>query len=194
MVELVIRDNIDEFVKQLNIVQRQQVPFATSRALNDTAVDAQGSIVQRVQQVFDNRKKWWVKGNRRTGIRVKFSNKKNLTSAVYSEAYFADLQEDGGIKRPRGSKLAIPTKKVPKRLHKSTGVRDAKTNPRVFSDRRGVFQRMARNRLKMLFSWTSSAAVQPRLGFEKTARARAQSRFRRHFARRLNQALKTARP
>lgn len=190
--EIVIKHNIDDMVKKLNMVQRQQVPFAMSRAMNDTAIDAQTAVVGRAATVFNNRKKWWIKGSRRTGIRVDFSNKRNLVAAVYSNAYFADLQEEGGIKRPIGRKLAVPTGKTPKRLHKSDGVRKAKQDSKVFSDRRGVFRRMARNRLKLLFTWTSQAVVPMRFGFMKTAKNRAQQRIRRHFARRLKQALRTA--
>ncbi len=191
--ELVVKDNVADVIRSLDTIQRRQIPYAMSRALNDTAVDAQGAVVSQAQRVFENRKRWWIKGNRRTGIRVGFSNKTNLVASVYTNAYFAKQQEHGNVKTPRGSKIAVPTDKAPKRLFRSDGVSKAKTNSKVFSDRRGVFQRMSRGKLKMLFSWTPSAVVTPRFSFGATAKLRAQQRIKRHFQRRLAQALRSAR-
>lgn len=195
MVDITVHDNVREFTRNLNLFQRQQVPFATSRALNDTAVKAQDMLVKGVQIRFNNRKRWWIKGNRRTGIRVDFSSKKRLpiVASVYTNAYFAELQEDGGTKAPvNGKVLAIPTTKAPKALRRSDGVRRAKMKSNVFVSKKGVFQRMAKKKLKPLFTWARVANVKPRFKFDVTVRAAVNRWFPIYFKKRIQEAISTA--
>jgi hypothetical protein len=144
MVTLNIQDNIAEFKKQLNIVQRSQIPFALSQALNDTAFEVRAAGVEQAKTVFNNRKNWW--SNRRTGFEVKTSNKNQgygMRATVKVNAYFGETQEEGETKTPRGKRLAIPTKKTPKSFKRSDGVRLMKEgNDRIFIDKRGVFERI----------------------------------------------------
>lgn len=195
MIDISVKDNVREFTRKLNHVEKQQVPFATSRALNDTAVKAQESLVKGILVRFNNRKKWWIKGNRRTGVRVDFSSKRKvpMMSSVYTNAYFAELQEKGGTKTPvSGSVLAVPTDRAPKSLHRSDGVRKAKANNAVFVDKRGVFRRMARGKLKTLFTWVRVATVRPRFKFDVTVRTAVKRWFPIYFKKRLAEALRTA--
>ena len=148
-----------------------------------------------IYQRYTNRKKWYIKGNRRTGVRVKFSSKNRLPikATVYTNAYFAKLQEDGGIKAPKAGKvLAVPTDRAPKRIWRSDGIHIAKQNAKVFVSRRGVFQRMSKNKVKTLFTWARNAKVNPALRFELTARVTAKRWFNIYFKRRIDAALKTA--
>lgn len=193
MIELVVEDNITDMLRRLNRLQRQQLPYAISRALNDTAFDARKATITQAERVFDNRKKWWT--NQRTGIFVEKSNKKQggeMRAAVHVRAYFAEIQEEGGIKIPRGRALAIPTDQAPKNLHRSDGLRRAKAKGNVFVNEKGAFQRMARRRIRRIFSFAPRARVPARFGFATTAKKRAEERFSRHLARNLNRALKTA--
>lgn len=195
MVDITVHDNVREFTKNLNIFQRQQIPFATSRALNDTAVKAQDLLVKGVQIRFNNRKRWWIKGNRRTGIRVDFSSKKRLpmVASVYTNAYFAELQEEGGTKAPvSGKVLAIPTAKAPKSLRRSDGVRRAKQKSNVFVSKKGVFQRMAKKKLKPLFTWARVATVRPRFKFDITVRTAVNRWFPVFFRKRIQEAIASA--
>lgn len=192
--QFVVKDNVKQFSRKLDLVQKRQVPFATSRALNDTAVKCQENIVINIQHRFNNRMRWYVKGSRRTGIRVEFSSKKRLPmkAEVYTNAYFAELQEQGGVKAPvSGKALALPTTNTPRKLHKSHGVRLAKADSAVFVDKRGVFKRMRKGKLKLLFTWARSAQIRPRFRFEQTAATTAKRWFPRYFEKRLQQALST---
>ena len=130
--QITITSNIKKIATQLDYMQRKQLPFATSRALNKVAVAAQESIVRSIPHIFNNRKKWWGK-NKPTGIKVKFSNKYELVAAVYTKAYFANLQEDGGIKRPSsGGKLAVPASGIPRKFYRSDALRKEQGNSRIF--------------------------------------------------------------
>ncbi len=190
-----LQSNIKEFTRDLTAIQKQQIPFAASRAINDTAVQAQDEVVSTIPRVFNNLKKWWLK-QQPTGIKVKFSNKANLHAAVHTSAYFAKIQEEGGVKQPRRAKnLAVPTEKVPKRYRTSHGARelmDAQKN--VFRTPKGVFKRTGKKRypIVLLWSFAPSAKVRPRFGFYDTCKAVVMRRFETNFKMRLSQALATA--
>lgn len=193
--QISVKSNIKEFTKNLNLFQKSQIPFATSRALNDTAIKGQESTVKKVQITFNNRKKWYNKSNRKTGIRVNFSNKNKLpiTASIYTNAYFLGLHEKGGIKRPvSGSSIAVPTNKAPNTLRRSDGVSRAKTRKNVFVSSKGVFQRMARRKIKPLFTWARIANIRPQLGFERTNQVSVKRWFPIFFRKRIEQAIKTA--
>lgn len=196
MPQITVKDNIKEFTKQLDDFQKRQIPFATSKALNDTAVKAQESLIKGIMIRFNSKKKWWIKGSRRTGIRVEFSNKHRLHkgASVYTNAYFAELQEDGGIKAPvSGRALAVPTSRVPKSIRRSDGIKRATAQKNVFVDKRGVFKRMAKGKLKPLFTWARVAQISPRFKFDTTATVATKRWFPIYFKKRLDQAIRTAR-
>lgn len=195
MPSITVKDNIEEFTRNLDKFQKRQIPFATSKAMNDTAIKVQEAEVKRVQISFNNKKKWWAKGNRRTGIRVDFSNKKNmpLKASVYTNAYFAKLQEDGGTKRPiSGSSLAIPTAKAPKSIRRSDGLNKVKGRSNVFISKRGVFQRMRKGKVKTLFTWSKTANISPSFKWELTANVATKRWMPIHFKKRLKQAINSA--
>lgn len=192
--ELIIKDNIDKFIRELDRAERRQVPFALSRALNDTAINAQEAIVKAIQIRFNNKKKWWTKSNRRTGVRVNFSSKDKLKSGVYTNAYFARIQEDGGIKTPRsGKNLAIPTEKAQKRFRKSSGAREALKQANTYATKKGIYKKTGKNKIQKLFSFTPSANIKPKFKFELTARVAVNRKIQRNFRKRLQEALRTAR-
>lgn len=195
MVEISVKDNIKEFTRHLGHIQKKQIPFATSRAMKDTAVDAQDAVVIQVQQVFDNKKKWWTKGNRRTGIRVDFSKKNDLHASVYTNAAFASLQEEGGTKTPhRGRVLAIPTDNTPKRFAKAGGARALlQSSNKVFSSSKGIYRRQGKKGIpQLMFSYVRSATIRAVFGFADTCMKTVKARFKVNFEKRLEQALRTA--
>jgi hypothetical protein len=191
-----LKSNIKEFTKHLDYIQYKQVPFATSRALNDVAVDAQTEVVQGIGNTFDNKKKWWLK-QQPTGIKVKFSNKRNLIASVFTNVYFANRQEKGGTKTPkRGKNLAVPTNYVPKKYRISHGAKDMMNERKnVFATSKGIFQRTSKKRypIRLLWSLTRSSFTKPRFAFYATCQATVKKNFAKHFQNRLQQALKSAR-
>ena len=193
--EISVKDNVNEFIKRLDSVQRRQIPFATSQAINDTAVKGQEAVVKGIKIRFNSRKKWWVKGNRKTGIRVNFSSKKKIpmVASVYTNAYFAKIQEEGGIKKATsGTSLAIPTTKAPKSLKRSDGVKRALSKSNVYVSQKGVFRRMAKGKVKPLFTWAKVANIKPAFKFEITMRTAVNRWMPINFRKRLKKALATA--
>lgn len=123
MIAFNVESNVKEFVRYLDKVEKKQVPFATARALTWTAKESQKVLQRAMPLTFNVTKKWW--GEKQpTGIKVKGADKRktDLEATVYTLAYFAKLQEEGGIKIPLGSRgILVPTESTPKSARKSGG-------------------------------------------------------------------------
>ena len=196
MLGLSVRSNVKEFTRGLDRVQKKQVPFATARALTWTAQDAQKEIIIKIPSIFNITKKWYLK-QQPTGIKITPAKKLRLIASVYTNAYFAKLQEFGGTKRPRkGKNLLIPTDRVPKSRRKSGGAGIMLKQKKTFSTRSGVYRRKGpkkRSVVELLFWRSRDADIKPRFGFRRMAHDIAKRRFARNFKRSLSKALATAR-
>lgn len=198
MIDLNVKNNVKDFTRHLNRIQKKQLPFATARALTWTAQATQKALQDWVQKVFNVTKKWWLK-QQPTGIKIKPAQKTRLIAEVYTNAYFADLQEKGGTKRPHRSRsLLIPTDKVPKSRRKAGGAAQMLKTKNVFSTSKGIYRRKGgkkrkNQRIELLFTKEKIAQVKPRLRFAETAARIAFATFPRKFLDSLQRALKTAR-
>lgn len=189
--EFSVKDNIKEWTASLDRLAQKQIPFATSTALNKTAVEAQESIQAAIPHIFNSRKKWWGK-NQRTGIRVRFAKKDRLIAKVYTTAYFARIQEDGGIKAPKqGKHIAVPTDDTPRRMRKSNALRQA--DSRVFKAGSSIYMRKSKKKIVRLYSLTPQATIKKRFGFVVMAEKVVMRRFEKLFHNQLEYALRTAR-
>jgi hypothetical protein len=194
-VEISLKGNIKEFTKHLTMLEKQQVPYATSRAINDTAVDGQESVQEAIPHIFNNRKRWWLK-QQPTGIKVKFSNKQNLHAKIHTSAYFAKLQSEGGIKTPKTARnLAIPTEAVPRKYRTSHGAKEMSADrANVFRTPKGVFKRSGKKKITLLWSFSPSATIKRVFNFHEIIEKVVKRRFEQHFKKRLTQALSSAKP
>jgi hypothetical protein len=195
-----ISTNIGQVLKKLDRMDRQ-VPFALSKAINKSAVD-----VQRAEGVNLGRKQiirtdWW-KGGRKFGINIKpFATKNKPTAVIGTQADWERLHERGGTKTPKqGKNLAIPTA-----AHRG-GARNKITRakrPRALLDKPrhffaqvggmiGIWKRTGRKRLpiKLLFTLTRKARLDPKLGYEEVGEAVANKTLPEHFAEEFRKAIK----
>jgi len=195
MIDLKIKADIKEVTRHLNRVQRRQLPYAIAVALTKTAQDAQTSIQRAIPHIFNVTKKWWLK-TQPTGIKVKPATKVNPTATVYTDAPFADLQEEGGVKRPKGKVLAVPTAKVPKSRRKAGGAAVMMKQKKTFATKTGIYRKKGPKKartVEKLFTFTKKAMIRPRFGFKDIAEKVARRRFKAHFLKALERALRTAR-
>jgi len=103
--------SFDRVLKTLTDIPKQ-VAFATSRALNDTAREIQQFTVSKLlPEKFILRSKGapWFRPGTKYGFNISFSTKTRLEARIGSQADWLRLQEEGGIKRVSGHRLAIPT-------------------------------------------------------------------------------------
>jgi hypothetical protein len=189
-----VQDNLVDFERKLTRLEKKDLPFATAVALTRTVQDAQGSIIQAIPHIFKTTKKWWLP-RQPTGVKIKGANFRaaKFTASVFTKAYFAALQEEGGIKTPhRGKLLAVPTQAVPKSRRKSGGARKTMSLKSAVATRWGVYLRKGGKknpRLEKQFTWASSATVPARFGFKLMADKVARRRFRQHLDRELAKAV-----
>lgn len=193
---LVVKDNIKEFTRWLTDVQKKQVPYATALALTRTAQDVQTHIIKAITSIFNVTKKWWLK-QQPTGIKIKSANKKTLHSRIYTDAYFAELQEHGGTKRPHNNRtMAVPTDITPKSRRKSGGAAVMMKQKKTFSIRSGIYRRKGKGKnstIEKLFTYSKTANIKARFGFKPMAARVAARQFPKRFKEALTRALKSAR-
>lgn len=192
-----------------------QVAFASSKAINDTAVAVQ--TFERETQLpskltLRSRGTPWTKAGTKFGINIKpFATKANLTATVGSQADWLRLQEQGGTKKVSGHRLAIATsfwrsdKEIMARAKKPRTLLNAARRRRELAGRAfiyagpkmpaGIYARTQRNSraLRMLFRFVDTAKVPAILEFFKAGMALAIQVYPAHFENRLKQALATAR-
>lgn len=175
----------------MDSVEKRQIPFATSLALNKIALLSQDRICKAIPRIFNNSRNWWDR-RQRTGIKVEFANKYTRSSTVYTKAHFAELQEEGGIKRPySGKMIAVPTTNVPRKLRASNALRKEESNKNIFKLGNSIYKRLGGGRLQRLYSLTPKVNIKPRFGFKDMAVSTFNKHWDRIFTESFNYALDT---
>tara|TARA_Y100000310_G_scaffold75263_1_gene71557 strand:+ start:18692 stop:19294 length:603 start_codon:yes stop_codon:yes gene_type:complete len=197
-----VRSNIKQFKKGLKKIEKKQIPFATSRTLNDLAFQVRKANVTFIKKKYNNKTKWWTKSST-VGLEVKKSTKRNLTASVgfKKRNYFVKLHEDGGIKKSRsGANLAIPTNHARKarKYRMSGGAKLALQQPKTFigKTRAGttaIFQKKSKKVTRALYIFKRQVKIRKSLSFEARGRRIVNLNFKRTFAREFRKAMATAR-
>lgn len=177
-----------------------QIRFAMSQAINDGAKLAQAhEIEKQLPGKLTIRAGWWKPGTR-FGVNIKpFSTKQNLRAVLGSMADWLRLQEEGGVKKAKGHRLAIeagarpteravlPRKSKPRRLleTKRGFIIQTKSGPAIFIREGGT--------LKLMYMLETSANVPGGLKFFESSKAVFEANFQRLFNIRFKAAVATAR-
>ncbi len=187
-----IQTNSKEVAKRIGEMATKQFPFATARALTWTVKDAQKEVQRELP--FD----FTIRNNHvKRGIRITPANKRTLRAEVGSIDDFMALQAEGGIKRPKGRRLAIPVnarrnkKDIIRRPHRPRSILAKKDHfkGRTRSGREAIFKRMPGHRLSLVYMLEPSARIKPRFNLEKTVNQVVQERFDRLFTLSMNDAV-----
>ncbi|MFY9589551.1 hypothetical protein [Rickettsia endosymbiont of Halotydeus destructor] len=187
-----VNSNIKYIERYMDILEKKQLPFGTTLALNKIALLSQDRICKAIPRIFNNSRNWWDR-RQRTGIKVQFATKYVRSSAVYTKAHFANIQEEGGIKRPYSGKLiAVPTANVPRKARASNALRKEEGNKNVFKLGNSIYKRLPGSRLQRLYSLTPKANIKARFGFKDMAVTTFNKHWDRVFTESFNYALNTA--
>src|SRR6266567_2030838 len=117
--------DISGAVASLSDLQKRQLPYATSRAINSVATSSRETLIALMPSLFRFRTgtQWLRRGGptHRGWFDIKFSTKTNLVAIVQTTFDYLWLQEFGGEKRGRGPHIAVPMgklrlKKIPSQL------------------------------------------------------------------------------
>ena len=103
------KNNIKEVTKGLSSIQKKQIPFATSQALNDTAFLLRKAYGFKADMVFEGK----ATPHTKKGFQVTKSTKKNLTANVFvadNREKYMKLQIDGGVRAAKNTAIVIPNK------------------------------------------------------------------------------------
>lgn len=203
MVAISVRSNVKQMSKRLKGIQRKQIPFATSLAINDTAFAVRKRIVERTYP-----RSFQVRNRRFPGqvFRVKKATKRRLIGSVYDRLGRASLalHAKGGTKRPRGGSLAVPSENIKRtasgKVGKARRPRNVIQSGKAFKgkirkDRPAIFQRTGSKgrKLKLLYTLEPSARLRARFPFYRDAANTARRSFPNNYRRAMRRALKTAR-
>lgn len=207
--------NINEVSKQLSMRQKRQIPFATSRALNDTAFNiARKDLPKFANRIFTGGAVPFTK----RGFKFIKSNKKRgspnfLTAFVFIDKLqgaYMKFQIDGGIRKPKRKAILIPTNKL--RVNKYGNITRA-TRSNIINNKskyfkgipkgrfgevyEGIWERSGDNqKIRMVAKYKDDARYNKKFPFptivEKLVNNRTKG-FRARFEQRLKEALATAR-
>lgn len=200
--------NAGMVAKLLDSTTRQQLPFATARALTWTVKDAQPVVRNKMGSQFTLR-------NRFTQQEVRFTaaKKTNLSAEIGSSdrTGYMQRQQTGGVKTPRGRHIAIP---VNARRGKTGIIRKA-NRPSALLEKPGTFiaqvgktygiwkrekikgyysltTRKQTGRLHLMYHLIKSAQVEDRYELDNTVNHTVARRFYVNFKNSMDSALRTA--
>lgn len=111
---LTVDSNVDEVSRALRRIWRDQIPFALSKAINETALDFQKRQRRHQRRVFTLRRPRFFK----RAVKIRrgdFARKNDPVAIVRIEppggqdrADILTKFEEGGFKLPRGTRIAVP--------------------------------------------------------------------------------------
>lgn len=200
MIELQIKADADKLFKRLNDVQRRQLPFALSKALNDTGEDIRLEGKRTLRQEFQIRNNYVPSGMRKTN-----ATKSNLECEIGNIRPFMKEQEFGGTKKPsKGSRVAVPSSArpswpsiVPRRLFPSALARKESTfYRRTKGGKLAMFVRTGKGHyapIRVMWTFHSGAKIEARWGFGDSSEKVARDRGQKHFVRAMRSAFESAR-
>jgi len=191
-----VRFHPQAFVGALDAVAKQ-MPWATKKALDNTAGLVQDVVCHDLPRHFTIRSTWVSKG-----IRVHRASKSRLVAAVGSVDPFMERQAYGGRKEAQGGgMLAVPRGVRSKPTQRTTRARwpgrllQRKNHflmPLPSGDV-GLFRRYKSGRLKLMYVLTESVTVEKRWPFFDVAWELIKREWPHQQVKALLEALKTAR-
>jgi len=198
-----VKTNAGQVARELRHLARDQVPYAAARALGDLAILGRDAARKDMRRAFTVRK-----GNLEKAVGHVKARKKdwphNLHSAVTVQEWadFLAHHVTGKVRRPRGKKLAVPTRFVHRkrtstgRVPKGLSPRGTMAKPSGYIEEGAIRRRRgkrARIRVAILHHLVPAVRIKPRWPFPKLVRKAVAGEFSPAFRRRFREALATRR-
>lgn len=196
MIKLDIKwlDDALRFVKNA----QKQVAFATSKALNKTALEVQNYEVSKELPGKLKIRSAWFKPRTRYGVNIKFSNKTRLFATVSSQAPWLALVEHGGVKHPPKKAIPVPTSNIDtsRRRARRDKPKSILASPKGFvatlkSGKSGIFVRTGAGRypIKAMYLFHGTTNVKDILDFFESGKNVVNGRFIHIFQDELAKAI-----
>ncbi len=193
-----VKDDIKQLTKSL-IIFRDQIPFATSKAINNTAFLAKINAAKRMESDLNNPKPFTV-----SGIKYKRSNKRNLTAIMFidnTRYKYLKWMINGGRATPDGKAFAIG-RNIKRNKYGNTARNAVKnmlarddTFSGVINGTAGIWQRIGnkKRRLKLLFIYAPSRRFTKQYKWSESIQRTVKLEFGKQFTKAFPQAVTTAR-
>lgn len=193
--------DFSEVHKMLDDLEKKQIPFATSKAINSAAKDVKQAIDQQMTQVLDRPTKFT-----RNAIGIKFSNKRTLQAEVFVKPIqieYLRWQIFGGTRSSLSQQgIGVPTKN--KKLNQYGNIpgrrkgliKGKKQFIATIRGVTGVWERYGGKRnpqVRLLVAFEQQVKYSKRLPFFKTAQITANKMLFKRFNQAMAYALATTR-
>jgi hypothetical protein len=175
VISINVKHNIDAVIQQLDQQFKRQVPFATAKAITDTAKDVQRTLTAEIDRVFDRPVPFTQRA-----IGMTYANKSTLTARVFIkdvQAQYLRLEVTGGLRTPKNRALVMPAG-VPLNQYGNmprNKLRQLLARKDVFSGKvrgiGGIWQRDRKGGLKLLVAYEPQAMYKRRFPFYDIAKA-----------------------
>lgn len=205
-----VKADIKQVTKYLNNIQKKQIPYATSQALNDTAFHARQEVMDDLEKHLDRPTPWT-----KRGVRYGRSTKRKLVATVFflnDRWDYIKYQVKGGSRTPERKAIPVP---VGQRLNQYGNMTKGTitrllSKPNVFSgevngvagiwerghySRTGKWSTRGKSRstsIRLLVAWVPVAEYQKRFPYHTIVEKSVRKTFIRNFNRRMAAALRTA--
>ena len=203
---LSVHSNTKQLTAHLNRIQRKQIPFATAKALTQTAKDVRESLKKALPRYLHSPPKGII-----NSVRSDMATKYNVTARVgfaglgfdktlwrESPAKIMRYHIKGGTRYPNKRAIAVPVKQTTNQFGnlKRNAVKNLLANttkyfsgtPKGMSNA-GIYERQ-KKKLKMLVAWEPKATYQGgRFPFKGIVKLSVAKNYRKRFERSLQDAL-----
>lgn len=196
MISISVKSNMAALTRDLDRIAREQIPFATARALTQTAKDAAADITTELPRVFDRPTPFTLRG-----VGFLPANKINLTAAVFIkdvQAEYLGIQISGGTRFPKGKALFIPVD-VPLNAYGNiprNKIKQLLARKDTFSGTLhgigGIWQRTRAGGVRLMIAWKPTAKYKPRFPMYGLVQRTVDRRFNTNFEASMTRALATA--
>jgi len=208
MTQIRLRTNVKEVTKGLTKLQRKQIPFATSRALNQTGVLAFKGLRKEARQTFDGGAAPGTltalkPRGRGVSRNIIYSTKKDLRTILFLPdwaAKYLQYQIKGGIRITKGAGTGVPTKNKP--LNEFGNIKGRKTGlvkgkkqfVATLQGINGVWEKYGRQgkNIRLLIAFEKNPNYVKKFKYYETITRMAQVHFKRKLKISIGQALRDA--
>ena len=213
-----VKSNIKTFTKKLPKYLKDQVPFATSVAINETAKKVAKAQVLQAKRTFDRPTPYLVSAFGSTGGRGSFaglrSTKRNLRAILIPGFNKRDQQggdrvnevikrqTEGGTRLPKGRALVVPTRQAKTnrygnltqgQVQKLLAQKNVVSLGRREGVEPGIYRRTRRGGLKMLIAYEPRAQYRKLFPYYRIANGVVNSQLDKEFRKAFAKAVRTAR-
>ena len=209
-----LKIDVDKATRYLNVVHKDQIPFAASKTINDLAFRLSRQVLpDKTQEIFEGGATPFTK----RGFRYKRSTKRDLIATVFidpSSAEYMKFMVDGGTRFPKRRSIIVSTKQsklnqygnIPRGTIKQMidnkdkffkGIPKGRTGEQY----EGIWERYGRKskdggeRIRMVAKYTDKAGYKPKFPFASIAEGVVFSRtdgFQSKFLLNLQRAMQSA--